>query len=103
MKFIVVKTTFEKKEEAFQMARLLLDKRLVSCVQISEIYSLYRWKGKVENEHEFIVTMKTKKKLYKEVEKTIKENHSYETPQIIAIPICKGSVEYLKWIEEETK
>lgn len=100
MKYIVVKTTFEKRDEAEAMARLLLEKHLVSCVQISEIDSLYHWKGKIANEHEFILTMKSKKKLYGKIESVIKENHFYEVPQIIAIPIVAGLKEYLAWIDE---
>lgn len=102
MKYIVVKTTFDQHGEALGMAKLLLEKHLVSCVQISEIDSLYHWKGKIAKEHEFILTMKSKESLYSEIEKEIKQYHSYETPQIIVIPIINGSKDYLDWIDETT-
>lgn len=100
MKFIEITTTFENKEEAEKMAKLLLDERLVSCAQISKIDSLYHWKGKLEKEHEFMLTLKSKSILYKQIEKIIKKNHSYEVPQIVVLPIKNGSKEYLEWIKE---
>ena len=103
MKHIEVKTTFEKKEEALNLANLLLSKKLVACVQIGEIQSLYSWKGKFENEHEYILTMKSKETLYDEIEKTIKANHSYEVAEIVALPILKGSKKYFSCIDETTK
>ena len=103
MKYIEVKTIFEKKDEALNLANLLLSKKLVACVQIGEIQSLYHWKGKLENEKEYVLTMKTKETLYEEIEKTIKANHSYEVAEIVALPILKGSKEYLSWIDETTK
>ena len=103
MKYLIVKTTFEKRSDAQDMAKMLLEKHLISCAQISEIDSMYHWKGAIACEHEFILTMKTRKKLYKALEKTIKEHHSYEIPQIIATPIVNGLNEYLNWIDETTE
>ena len=103
MQYIEVKTTFEKKDEAFNLANILLSKKLVACVQIGEIQSLYHWKGQLENEHEYVLTMKSKETLYNEIEKTIKANHSYEVAEIVALPILKGSKEYFSWIDETTK
>lgn len=103
MTYIEIKTTFEKKEEALNLANILLSKKLVACVQIGEIQSLYHWKGKLENEHEYILTMKSKETLYNEIEKTIKANHSYEVAEIVAVPILNGSKEYFSWIDETTK
>lgn len=103
MTYIEVKTTFEKKDEAINLANILLSKKLVACVQIGEIQSLYHWKGQFENEHEYILTMKSKETLYNEIEKTIKANHSYEVAEIVALPILKGSKEYLFWIDETIK
>ena len=103
MKYIEIKTTFDNKDEAIKMAKLLLGKNLISCAQIGEIQSLYHWKNKIENEKEYILTMKSKETLYDEIEKTIKANHSYEVAEIIALSILKGSKEYLSWIDETTK
>ena len=101
--YIMITTTFSNQEEMEDVVHLLLDERLVSCCQIKEIQSLYHWKGKVENEKEYLVLMKTKKDLYKEVEKEILNHHSYEVPEIISYEITNGYSKYLNWIEDETK
>ena len=102
-KYMMITTTFDNREEANKIAELLLEKRLVSCCQLSNITSSYHWKGKIEHADEFLLQMKSKKVLFKEVEKAILENHSYETPQLIAYDIVEGYQGYLDWIEEETK
>lgn len=81
----------------------ILDKRLVSCCQLSNITSSYHWKGNIEHTEEFLLQMKSKKSLYKEIEEKILKIHSYETPQIVAYDICNGYKGYLDWIENETK
>lgn len=101
--YIMITTTFDSKEEADKLIDLLLQQRLVSCCQLSNITSSYHWKGKVEKTEEFLLQMKTKKGLYKEIEKVILDNHSYEVPQLVAYDIVEGYSEYLKWIENETK
>lgn len=60
------------------------------------------WQGKIVTDQEYLLQMKSKKELFKEIEQTIKANHSYETPQIVAYDIVAGSKEYLDWIEQET-
>ena len=102
-KYIIVLTTFDNKDIANKIIELLLEKRLVACCQLSNITSSYHWKGKIEHSNEFLVQMKTKKELYKEIEKVILENHNYETPEIISYNITEGYKEYLDWIEKETK
>ncbi|NTW07493.1 MAG: divalent-cation tolerance protein CutA, partial [Syntrophaceae bacterium] len=67
------------------------------------ITSTYRWKGKVETAEEWLCLIKTQESLYSELEKTIISLHSYETPEIIAVPIIKGSREYLSWLKNETE
>lgn len=81
----------------------LLEKRLVSCCQLSSITSSYRWKGKIEHSKEYLLQMESKKSLYKEVKQEILKMHSYETPQIIMYDIQNGYKGYLNWIEVETK
>lgn len=99
--FIQVSTTTETKEEAEKIAQCLVEQKLSACVQItSPITSTYRWKGKVENAQEWLCLIKTREDLYDKVEKAIKELHSYETPEIIAVPIIKGSSEYLIWLND---
>jgi periplasmic divalent cation tolerance protein len=99
----MISTTFDNKDEAEKIINLLLNERLVSCCQLSNITSSYHWKGKIEKADEYLLQMKSKKDLYKEIEKVILNNHSYETPQIVAYDIVDGYSEYLKWIEDETK
>lgn len=75
-KYCLITTTFENKEEANKISEILLKKRLVSCSQISSITSSYHWKGKIEHEEEFLLQMKSKTSLYKEIESEILKYHS---------------------------
>ena len=103
MKFYIqVMTTTETKEQAQKIAQHLVTEKLAACVQIlGPINSIYRWKGKVENAQEWLCLIKTQDDLYNKVEAAIKSQHPYETPEIIAVPIIKGSKEYLSWLEDE--
>lgn len=101
--YCMITTTFDDKEEANRVIDILLKNRLVSCCQLSDITSSYHWKGKIEHCEEYLLQMKSKKSLYKEVEKEILKIHSYEIPQIIMYDIQDGYKEYLDWIEAETK
>jgi periplasmic divalent cation tolerance protein len=102
--YIQISTTTETKEQAEIIAGLLADKKLAACVQIlGPITSIYRWKGKVETTEEWLCLIKTRDNLYSKVEVAIKKLHSYETPEIIAIPIVKGSPDYLNWLKAEIK
>ena len=74
--------------------------RRILSHQSCPIESIYRWKGKVENAQEWLCLIKTRDDLYNKVETAIKKLHSYETPEIIAMPVVKGSKEYLSWIED---
>ena len=100
--YIQVTTTTETKEQAEKIARHLIETKLAACIQITgPIISIYRWKGKVENTQEWLCLIKTRESLFEKVETAIKKLHSYETPEIIVVPIIKGSREYLTWIDEE--
>ncbi|MDP2981621.1 MAG: divalent-cation tolerance protein CutA [Candidatus Omnitrophota bacterium] len=99
-KYIQVVTTISGKRGAEKIAKSLIDKRLAACVQIAgPIKSIYRWKGKIETAKEWVCVIKTRKNLYKKVEKTIKKIHPYEVPEIIAVPIAAANKDYLKWIK----
>ena len=100
--YIQVTTTTESKEQAQTIAQNLVSAKLAACVQIlGPITSTYRWKGKVETAEEWLCLIKTREGLYEELEKEIISLHSYETPEIIALPIADGSPDYLKWLENE--
>ena len=102
MSYCIVLSTSASQEEAEKIADLLLKRRIVSCVQMTPVVSLYHWKGKIERASEIQMLMKTTDDLYPQAEKLIKENHSYEVPQIVKIPISTGHKQYLDWISEET-
>jgi len=102
MSHCIVLTTTASAEEADKIANVLVENRVVACVQIFPIVSIYRWQGKVERENELRLTIKTTNELYPRVENLIKENHSYEVPQIVKVPITDGLREYLDWVSEET-
>lgn len=102
-KYIMITTTFESEDEANKIIELLLNKRLVSCCQLSNITSSYHWRGNIEHTKEYLLQMKSKKELYKEIEQVVLDNHSYEIPQLIAYDIVEGYKDYLNWIKEETK
>jgi periplasmic divalent cation tolerance protein len=103
-KYIQVFTTTPKKEDAEKIANVLVEKRLAGCIQIvGPILSTYWWKGNVETAEEWLCFIKSKKTLYDELERAIKEVHPYETPEIIALPIISGSKDYLGWLNNELK
>ncbi|MFA5321349.1 MAG: divalent-cation tolerance protein CutA [Smithella sp.] len=102
--YIQISTTTETKEQAQKIAQYLVEHKLAACVQITgPIESTYRWKGKVEKTAEWLCLIKTRENCFKKVESAIKKLHSYETPEIIAVPIVKGSKEYLKWLYTEAE
>ena len=103
-KFIQIQTTTPKRSDAIKIAEALAKKRLSACPQIiGPIESVFRWKGKLVREKEWLCLIKTTKKHYKEVEKTIRKIHTYDLPEIVALPIVEGSKEYLNWVNGETR
>ena len=101
MAFIQVMTTTETREQAQTIARHLVEEKLAACVQITDaVESTYRWKGNVECSREYLCLIKTREDLFPKIEAAIKKLHSYETPEIIAVPIIQGSTEYLEWLDE---
>ena len=98
--YIQIITTVSQLNEAKIIADNILDKKIAACMQIiGPIKSIYWWKNKKENQEEWLCIIKTKKHLFKIIEKIIKKLHPYELPEIIATPIINGSKEYLKWID----
>lgn len=100
---IVVFITTKDEQEAENIAQLLLDRRLIACCNmVSEVRSMFRWQGTLESEDECLMILKTRSSLLDEVVEAVKSAHSYEVPEIIAIPVIGGDQEYLKWIGDET-
>lgn len=102
MRSVVVLVTCASWKEAEKLARALVQKRLAACVNIanSRVKSVYRWKGKIESASEFLLTVKTTQRQFAALEKEIRRLHTYETPEIIALPIVAGSKAYLRWIAD---
>jgi len=100
MKPFIIQTTTSSKKEAKKIAKLLIQKKLVACIQISKINSFYKWDGQVCEDKEYLLNIKTKKENYKKIEREIKENHSYDLPEIIGTKIVSLSKEYKNFINE---
>jgi periplasmic divalent cation tolerance protein len=102
---ILVLATCGSRKEARKIARALVERRLAACVNEigAPLTSVYRWKGKVETAKEFLLVVKTTKKRFAALREAIGELHSYEVPEIIALPIVEGSRDYLDWISESVK
>jgi periplasmic divalent cation tolerance protein len=100
---IVVFITASNEDEAARIAKALVEAKLAGCVNIiKNIRSIYSWQGKVEDETEVLMIVKTQKSIFDSLMKKVKELHSYTVPEIIAMPIVKGSEDYLKWLREVT-
>ena len=100
---IVVFITTSNREEAARLADMLVGSRLAACVQIlPEIESVYRWKGQVQREAEVLLLAKSTMDRFDELERQTRAIHSYETPEILAVPAAAVSEPYRKWLEEST-
>jgi len=101
MKGMVIFITSGSEEEAKRLGRILTEEKLAACVNIIPgVESLYWWKGKIESSKEWMLVVKTQAKMVKEVVKRVKEIHSYEVPEVIALPIVEGNRDYLQWISD---
>lgn len=98
-----VYTTFPDEESAASVAEHLLKKKLVACANIlPSVRSLYIWKGKLQNEEEVVMILKTTAEQFEAMEKEIIKHHPYDIPAIVALPIETGHEPYLQWIGEQT-
>jgi periplasmic divalent cation tolerance protein len=97
----LVLSTTGSQEEARRIGRALVERRLAACVNVvGPIESIYRWRGKVEQAAEFLLLMKTTAERIGELQAALRELHSYEVPECIALDISEGSADYLQWIEQ---
>ena len=100
---IVVFMTAANGEEATRLADMLVGAHLAACVQIlPEMESVYRWQGKVERQAEVLLIAKTVQGKFEELEREVRALHSYDTPEIVAVPILTGSAPYLEWLTQTT-
>ena len=102
--YLVVLVTVGSQEEAERIATALVSERLAACVNIvGPIRSIYRWEGKVQNDQELLLVIKSGVALFEQLAARVQALHSYQTPEVIALPITAGLQAYLEWLQAETK
>ena|SRR5579863_10058340 len=102
---IVVLVTCASLAQARRIARVLVESRLAACASVFEapVRSVYRWKGSVESAREFLLVLKTSRKRFAAVERAVRRLHTYDVPEIIALPIAAGDRDYLAWISDSIR
>jgi periplasmic divalent cation tolerance protein len=99
---IIVFMTASNGEEAARLADMLVGAHLAACVQIlPEMESVYRWQGTIERAAEILLLAKTTRSKFEELEREVRALHSYDTPEIIAVPVVAGSARYLEWLSQK--
>jgi periplasmic divalent cation tolerance protein len=98
---IVVLMTAANREEAVRIAEMLVSARLAGCVQVlPEIHSIYSWQGEVARDSEVLMLAKTTSGTFEELDRRVREIHSYEKPEIVALPVTRVSGPYLEWLHK---
>jgi periplasmic divalent cation tolerance protein len=101
--YVLVFITASSEKEGEKIARALVKERLAACVSaLGQVKSIFRWKGKISTEEEALLVAKTKDRLFEKLKKRVLELHSYDVPEILALPVLAGFEKYLSWIEKET-
>lgn len=99
---IVVFSTCDSEEQAGAIARSLIEQRLAACVSIVPgARSVYRWKGQIEDNGEWMLVIKSRRDLMDSLRAAIGKIHSYEVPELLAVPVVDGSEDYLAWLDRE--
>ena len=97
--YVIVLVTTASKNEAENIIQHLLDEKLIACANIiGPVTSFFRWSGKVEKAEEWLMLMKTRRDLFEKLAEAVKALHSYEVPEILALPVVEGSKAYLDWL-----
>ena len=102
MKPVIIVSTFPSKQSVTSIANKLVKKRLVACVNITTISSIYTWKGKIENQNEYLALFKTTKKNQSVLKKELKKLHPYDVPEIAEINVASVNQPYMKWLIDST-
>jgi len=102
MKPIIIVSTYPNKKSITKIANELVQNKIVACVNITKISSIYSWQGKIENASEYLVSFKTTQKNKKSLKEKIKASHPYDIPEIAEINIMSINKSYLKWLVEST-
>ena len=104
VEYLQVQTTTDSRVEAMELSRAAVASRLAACAQVAgPVASMYWWDGGLERTEEWVVLLKLPADRYDELAAFITERHSYDEPEIVALPIVKGSTAYLNWMREETR
>lgn len=102
--FVIVLVTAGNQQEAELIGRALVEKKLAACCNIiGPITSIFYWEGRLCEEEELLLVIKSVKERFDQIVTTVKQVHSYTTPEIIALPIVAGATDYLNWVAAETK
>ena len=100
--YVVIYVTAESLEQARRIARALVEERLAACVNIvGRVESVYWWEGEVQESQEALLIIKSLRSRVEEVVRRVKELHSYTVPEVVAVEICGGNPDYLRWLREE--
>ncbi len=101
---VVILVTAASKKECRKIAKHLVESKLAACVNITQpVESIYRWEGRIANEREYQLFIKSTRELFPEIKAAISKLHSYHTPEIICLPIIEGSRNYLQWVGDSVK
>ncbi len=101
---IVILITAKDTAEAETIGHKLLDEKLIACVNIvKDVRSLFWWQGKVDQSDEVLLVVKSRQELFGKIVETVKAVHSYDVPEILALPVMDGNKDYLNWIDESLK
>lgn len=98
--YVLVQVSVDNAEHARSMARVIVQEKLAACAQILPIQSCYEWQGNIAEEDEYLILFKTRADVYEALEARIRALHTYEVPEILALPIVAGTEAYLKWMDE---
>jgi periplasmic divalent cation tolerance protein len=102
--YIVVLVTASDMEEAEKIVKTVLDERLIACANIiGPVYSFFWWQGRIDTAQEHLILMKTKRDLFNKLSERVKALHSYQIPEIIAVPIIEGFEPYMEWLKAVLK
>jgi periplasmic divalent cation tolerance protein len=101
MSYLIVLMTAPNKEEAVKIVRALLEEKLIACANVIDaVSSFFWWQGKIEQEEEVLAIMKSHEDLFEKLSKRATELHSYDVPEVLALPIVAGSSSYLDWLKD---
>ena len=102
MKPVIIMSTYPNKKSLEKIANQMVKNKLVACVNISKIYSIYSWKGKIEKTPEYVALFKTTQRKKRQLKEKIKETHPYEVPEIVELNVNSINKPYLSWLIEST-